>query len=66
MNSNNRNVPNKDIRVKCLENGIRFWQIARKLGVSPETITRRLRTELPPEEKEVIYRAMEQIMHDGE
>jgi lambda repressor-like predicted transcriptional regulator len=62
MNPNRHNVPNKDIRVKCLENGIRFWQIARQLGVSPETITRRLRTELPAEEKEVIYRAMEQIM----
>lgn len=62
MNPNRHNVPNKDIRVKCLENGIRFWQIARQLGVSPETITRRLRTELPVVEKEAIYRAMEQIM----
>lgn len=59
-----KTLANKDIRIRCLENGIRFWQIALQLGVSPETITRKLRTELPEEEKEVIYRAMEQIMLD--
>ena len=62
MNPNRHNVPNKDIRVKCLENGIRFWQIAMQLGVSPETVTRRLRTELPTEEKDAFYRAIDQIM----
>lgn len=60
----NRNPANKDIRIKCLENGIRFWQIALKLHVSPETITRKLRTELPEEEKEAIYRAIELVMLD--
>lgn len=64
MNPNSYSVPNKDIRVKCLENGIRFWQIARQLGVSPETITRRLRTELSSEEKDAIYSAMEKIMRN--
>lgn len=59
-----KTLANKDIRIRCLENGIRFWQIALQLGVSPETITRKLRTELPEEEKEAIYRAMEQIMLD--
>ena len=58
----NKNLANKDIRIKCLENGIRFWQIALKLHVSPETITRKLRTELPEKEKEVFYRAIELIM----
>ena len=58
----NQNLANKDIRIKCLENGIRFWQIALKLHVSPETITRKLRTELPEEEKEAFYRAIELIM----
>ena len=59
-----KSLANKDIRIKCLENGIRFWEIAIKLGVSPETITRRLRTELPDKEKEVFYRAMDKIMLD--
>ena len=58
----NKNLANKDIRIKCLESGIRFWQIALKLHVSPETITRKLRTELPEEEKEAFYRAIELIM----
>ena len=60
----NLNPANKDIRIKCLENGIRFWQIALKPHASPETITRRLRTELPEEEKEAIYRAIELVMLD--
>ena len=64
MNLNTLNLANKDIRIKCLESGIRFWQIALQLGVSPETITRRLRVELPADEKEVIIRAMEQIMQE--
>lgn len=62
MNPTRHRLANKDIRMKCLENGIRFWEIALQLGVSPETITRRLRTELPAEEKELFYRAMAQIM----
>ena len=62
MNPKRYKVANKDIRVKCLENGIRFWQIALQLGVSPETITRRLRTELSSEEKEEFNQAIEQIM----
>lgn len=64
MNQNRHIVANKDIRIRCLESGIRFWQIALQLGVSPETITRRLRTELPENEKEVFYRAIEQIMRN--
>ena len=57
-----RQLANKDIRIACMENGVKFWQIALHLGISPETFTRRMRTELPEEEKKQVFRAMEFIL----
>ena len=45
-----------------MENGVKFWQIALQLGISPETFTRRMRNELDPEEKKKIYRAIECVL----
>ncbi len=53
---------NRDIRFCCMENGVKFWQIALQLGISPETFTRRMRNELDPEEKKKIYRAIECVL----
>ena len=55
-------VANKDIRIACIEEGIKFWQIALQLGERPETISRKLRTELPPEEKKKFFKAIELII----
>ena len=52
-------VANKDIRIACIENGIKFWQIAQQLDEWPETISRKLRTELSPEEKKRFFKAIE-------
>lgn len=43
---------NMDLRQKAKEKGVFFWQIAEKLGVSEATMTRRLRFELPEQEKQ--------------
>lgn len=42
---------NMDLRQKAKEKNVFFWQIARELGVSEPTMTRRLRFELPEQEK---------------
>lgn len=55
-------VANKDIRIACIENGIKFWQIAQQLDEWPETISRKLRTELSPEEKKRFFKAIELII----
>ncbi|MBE7006320.1 MAG: hypothetical protein E7424_04120 [Ruminococcaceae bacterium] len=55
-------VANKDIRIACIEEGIKFWQIAQQLGERPETISRKLRTELSPEEKKIFFKAIELII----
>ena len=45
-------MKNKDIRVCALEHGVKLWEVAKQLGISPETMSRRLRWELTAEEKE--------------
>ena len=53
---------NKDIRISCIEHGIKFWQIAMQLDKRPEAVSRELRVELDPEEKKKYYWAIEQII----
>ena len=55
-------IANKDIRISCMENGVKFWQIALQLGISPETFTRKMRIELDEEEKKTIFRAIERVL----
>lgn len=55
-------VANKDIRIACIEEGIKFWQIAQQLDERPETISRKLRKELSPEEKKIFFKAIELII----
>lgn len=43
---------NMDLRQKAKEDGVFFWQIAAELGISEPTMTRRLRFELPEQEKQ--------------
>ena len=45
-------IKNKDIRIKAIERGVYFWQVASKLGISPESMSRMLRRELEGEKKE--------------
>ena len=47
-------MKNKDIRIKAIERGVYFWQIASKLGISPESLSRMLRRELDGEQKEKV------------
>lgn len=57
-----KTLANRDIRIACMEQGVKFWQIAMQLGISAETFTRRMRTELNEEEKAKIFRAMAQVL----
>ena len=51
-------MKNKDIRMCALEHGVKLWELAIQLGISPETMSRRLRRELTAEEKEVMVQAI--------
>ena len=51
-------MKNKDIRMCALEHGVELWELAMQLGISPETMSRRLRRELTAEEKEVMVQSI--------
>ena len=45
---------NKDIRDAMKNKGISQWKLGEMLGVSENTVNRKLRKELPPDEKQKI------------
>lgn len=54
-------MSNLDVRTIAKENGVRLWEIADKLGISEPTITRKLRRELPADEKQKILSIIDEI-----
>lgn len=52
---------NTDIRIKAMERGVYFWQIASKMKISPETLSRLMRKELSEEKKQEILQAIEDV-----
>ena len=47
-------MKNKEIRRAAAGNGIRLWQLAEALGITDSSLSRKLRRELPDEEKKKI------------
>lgn len=52
---------NLELRTKARKNGVRLWEIADRLGISEPTITRKLRRELPDNEKQRILAIIDEI-----
>lgn len=50
---------NDDIRKSARAAGVKLWQVAEELGISEFTFSRRLRHELPDNEKAEVFRAIE-------
>ena len=48
-------MKNQDIRLAAAEAGIKLWQIADALGIADCSFSRKLRKELPQDEKEKIF-----------
>lgn len=48
-------VKNRDIRNAAKIANVKLWQIADKLGINDGNFSRRLRRELPQDEKEKIF-----------
>ena len=45
---------NKEIREAILKNGLNYYEVAKRLNISDGTLYRKLRYELPQEEKQKI------------
>lgn len=52
---------NEGIRQAASEAGVKLWQIAEGLGITDATFSRRLRRELPQEEKQKILKIIEHL-----
>lgn len=52
---------NKDIRILAFRNNIKMYQIAEKLGIHYVTLNSKLRKGLTEEEKEKIYKIIEEL-----
>lgn len=59
MNTNN------DIRRAAAASGIRLWQIAEAIGVTDGTFSRRLRRELPAEEKARVLAIIDELSKEA-
>ena len=55
---------NQDIRQKAERSGVWLWQIAEALGVADCNFSRKLRKELPQEEKEKIFSIIEKLAQE--
>lgn len=57
---------NNDIRNEAKAAGVKLWQIAEKLGIREEKLSRKLRHELPEEEKAQIKSIIKELEKEGE
>lgn len=57
---------NKDLRAYAKEKGVFFWQIAKVKGISEPTMTRRLRSELPDQDKQEFIRIINELSEQNE
>lgn len=55
---------NKDIRAAAKEAGVFLWQIAEMYGINDGNFSRKLRRELPPEEKKRILGIIETLAQE--
>lgn len=58
-------MANKEIRIALLTHGIKQYILADVLGITETTLSRKLRKELPPEEKERFLAAIERMIKEG-
>lgn len=52
---------NEDIRTQAKSKGVKHWEIADKLGLIDSNFSRRLRHELPQEEKVRIFAIIDEL-----
>lgn len=59
-------MTNQDIRRTAAGAGVKLWQIAGALGIADYSLSRKLRRELPTEEKEKIFSIIRELAKEAE
>ena len=57
-------MANQDIKLEAAGAGVKLWQIADKLGIMDTNFSRKLRKELPQEEKDRIYGIIRELSQE--
>ena len=57
-------IKNRKIRLMAKGNGVALWEIARELGISEPTLTRRLRYQLSKEREEELIAVIQKLQKD--
>lgn len=57
-------MTNQDIRRTAAGAGVKLWQIAEELGIADCNFSRKLRKELPQEEKDRIFAIIERLSQE--
>lgn len=55
---------NQDIRQTATKSSVRLWRIADALGITDSSFSRKLRKELPQEEKERIFSIIQKLSQE--
>lgn len=58
-------MANQDVRRAAGGAGVRLWQVANALGINDSALSRKLRKELPTDEKEKILSVIEQLAKEA-
>ena len=56
---------NRDVKLKAAGLGVRLWEVAEAMNIYPESLSRKLRHELPPEEKEKILAIIDELAKEA-
>lgn len=59
-------MANLDIRAEAVSRGVRLWRVAEALGIADASLSRKLRKELPQEEKKQIFTIIQQLSKEEE
>lgn len=54
-------MTNTDIKVAALQAGVKLWELAEALGIADTSLSRKLRRELPDEEKQKILDIIDRL-----
>ena len=58
-------MANQDIRRAAAGAGVKLWQIAEALGIADCSLSRKLRQELPQEEKDRIFSIIRELSQEA-
>lgn len=59
-------MKNMDVREQLKKAGVRQWEVSEVLGINEAALSRKMRHELPEEEKQKIYSAIEELKQQKE